>query len=94
MAGCSVTLLKLDEEQKALWRRRLIPQALNAETGGGGKMIITSDDYVAYLNPAAAVIRRQQGLYQRPDAATGDGGSLGKPLTWVFEAIILAGGKN
>ena len=36
-------------------------------------MIITSDDYVAYLNRAAAVIRDSKDYISGLDAATGDG---------------------
>ncbi len=44
-------------------------------------MIITSDDYVAYLNRAAAVIRDSKDYIS--DAATGDG-ITGQTLIWVL----------
>ena len=53
-------------------------------------MIITSDDYVAYLNRAAAVIRDSKDYISGLDAATGDGDHWAN-LNLGFEAIILAG---
>lgn len=55
-------------------------------------MIITSDDYVAYLNRAAAVIRDSKDYISGLDAATGDGDHWAN-LNLGFEAIILAGEK-
>ena len=51
-------------------------------------MIITSDDYVAYLNRAAAVIRDSKDYISGLDAATGDGDHWAN-LNLGFEAIIL-----
>lgn len=55
-------------------------------------MIITSDDYVAYLNRAAAVIRDSKDYISGLDAATGTG-ITGQTLIWVLRRSFWPG-KN